>query len=152
MYNINLILTYDNPDVFLETDQVNDTEKEFIRNVIYRQELLNLFCLEEYNDASLNGAMYELYKIIKKNKMFKKNMLKLADGIMQTDMIAGLIVLYSYDYMHATHKCVSEYLETGKISLSNINNLETIINSSPQVSSPQVSLLQLNSPQLNCNN
>ena len=52
MYNTNVVCTYNTPEVFLETDNVTDREKTFIRDTIYRQELLDIFELEEYNEKS----------------------------------------------------------------------------------------------------
>jgi hypothetical protein len=49
MYDTNhLSMTYHTTEVFLETDEITDDEKDFIRNCIYRQELVNLFNLEEF--------------------------------------------------------------------------------------------------------
>ena len=39
----------------------------------------------------------------------------------------GLMLLFSYDYMYLTHICISEYLETGKISEDNMKRLENIL-------------------------
>ena len=48
---------------------------------------------------------------------------KAASKIMTEELQLGLCLLYSYDYMYLTHKCVSEYLNTGFISLDSIDNL-----------------------------
>jgi len=55
-------------------------------------------------------------------------MVKVASNYMSTDDVIGLMLLFSYDYMYLTHKCISEYLETGKISDDNMRSLENIIN------------------------
>ena len=43
MYNTKISCTYNTLEVFLDTDEVTEKEQEFIRDVIYRQELLNIF-------------------------------------------------------------------------------------------------------------
>ena len=63
MYDPTVICTYMDDDVFLETDEVTDAEKDFIRNCIYRQELLNAFSLDEYDDEAINKTVAELFPI-----------------------------------------------------------------------------------------
>jgi hypothetical protein len=57
--------TYHTADVFLETDQITEEEKDFIRNCIYRQELLNLFDLEEFDQKKITDKIQLLYEEIK---------------------------------------------------------------------------------------
>ena len=47
--------------------------------------------------------------------------------IFSNDIKNGLCILYSYDYMYLTHKCVSQYLDTGNISEENINLLKNFL-------------------------
>jgi hypothetical protein len=54
-------------------------------------------------------------------------MLKIAGRWLIEDEEIGLMMLYSFDFMYVTHKCVSEYLETSKISDINLNELKTLI-------------------------
>jgi hypothetical protein len=54
-------------------------------------------------------------------------MLKLAGNFMSIDEEFGLMVMFAYDYMYLTHICVSEFLETGKISEKNMWKLKSII-------------------------
>ena len=48
MYNTKYICTYNSDDIFLETDLLTDEEKEFIRDELYREDLLNIFIMNEY--------------------------------------------------------------------------------------------------------
>ena len=50
MYDTKFVCTYHTPEVFLDTDNVTEDEKEFIRNTIYRQELLYILGMDEYNE------------------------------------------------------------------------------------------------------
>ena len=54
-------------------------------------------------------------------------MRKLAGEVMSEDEEVGLIILFSYDFMYQSHKCISELLETNKISDENINLLKILI-------------------------
>jgi hypothetical protein len=70
MYDTKFVCTYHTPEVFLDTDNVTEDEKEFIRNTIYRQELLYILGIEEYNEAKINTVMNEIKQ---KNMMNSKN-------------------------------------------------------------------------------
>jgi len=128
MYDTKFVCTYHTPEVFLDTDNVTEDEKEFIRNTIYRQELLYILGMEDYNEAEINTAMNEIYNKTKGNDELKKCMNKLAGQFMKADEEFGLMLLFSYDYMYLTHICISELFETGKISDKNIGNLKKAIN------------------------
>ena len=54
-------------------------------------------------------------------------MIKLSGQFFNIDKEIGLMLMFSYDYMYLTHICVSELLDTGSISETNISNLRSII-------------------------
>ena len=127
MYDTKFECRYHKDDVFLETDDVTDEEKEFIRNILYKEDVLNIFLIDFNDDFEVfNMAINELYDKIKNFLPFKECMKKMAIMIMSEDEQAGLLVMYSYDYMYITHKCVSEYLERGTISDENMKMLSEI--------------------------
>ena len=128
MYNTQVVCTYNTPEVFLETDDITDDEKMFIRDTIYRQELLNIFCENDDNDDKLSIAINDLYKRVKYCEQLTKCMLKLAGKYMATNEEFGLMLLFSYDYMYLTHICICEFIETGTITDENISKLEKAIN------------------------
>jgi hypothetical protein len=129
MYNTDICCNYNTPEVFLEeeNDTLSDNDKIFIRNAIYRQELLNIFNLEEYNESNLNNALINLYSKINDCVELKECINKLSLYIHSNDELIGLMMLFSYDLMHITHKCICEYLETGKILPESINELKSAI-------------------------
>jgi hypothetical protein len=127
MYNTKVNCTYNTSEVFLETDEISDEEKQAIRDALYRQELLNVLGMEEFNADSMNKAIYELYQQISSCQELKECILKLLGRFMSTDEELGLMILFAYEYMYLTHACISEYLETGQISETNIRNLRAII-------------------------
>ena len=127
MYNTKFECRYHKDDVFLETDNVTYDEKDFIRNILYREDVLNIFLIDFNDDFEVfNNAINTLYDKIKFFLPFKECMKKMATMIMSEDEQAGLLLMYSYDYMYITHKCVSEYLETGTISDENMKLLSEI--------------------------
>ena len=109
MYDTTVTCTYMDEDVILESDGVNDDEASFIRSCIYRQELLNIFCLEEFDDSEINKQVGILYEKVKECDAFKRLLDKEEDGLM------GFILLYSYDFLYLTHPLICELLETGSI-------------------------------------
>lgn len=127
MYNTKFVCTYHTPEVFLDTDNITNEEKEFIRNTIYRQELLYVLGIEDYNELEINTAMNEIYNKAKENDELKKCMNKLAGQFMKADEELGLMFLFSYDYMYLTHICISELFETGKITDKSLSNLKNIL-------------------------
>jgi|UniRef100_A0A6C0AR80 hypothetical protein len=127
MYNTKVNCTYNTSDVFLETDKISDQEKEVIRDALYRQELLNILGMEEFNEDEMNKAIHELHEQISSCQELIECILKLSGRFMSTDEELGLMILFAYDYMYLTHACISEYLETEQISEKNIRNLRAII-------------------------
>ena len=127
MYDTTIVCTYNTEDVFLESDIISDEDKFFIRDAIYRQELLNIFGLSEYNEYDLNEAITELYDRIKGCDDITKCLNKAIDKFCLLDDIFGLVVMFSYEYMYLSHICIGEFLETGKVSKHHIQKLEEIL-------------------------
>ena len=127
MYDTKFECRYHKDDIFLETDQVNEYEKSFIRNFLYKEDILNIFFIEINDDFDVfANVISELYNRIQHSLPLTQCMKKMAAKIMSEDLQTGLCILYSYDYMYITHKCVSEYLETGTISDENMKLLSEI--------------------------
>ena len=68
MYNTKVVCTYHTEEVFKPSDNISDDEKEFIRDTIYRQELLNILGMSEFNEDEMNKAIHDLYERIKSFK------------------------------------------------------------------------------------
>ena len=127
MYNTKVICTYNTSDVFLETDKISEKEIEDLRDALYRQELLNILGMNEFNEDEMNKAINELHEKISGCQELKECIIKIVGRFMSTDEELGLMILFAYDYMYLTHLCISEYLETGKISETNMTNLRAVI-------------------------
>jgi hypothetical protein len=127
MCNTKIICTYNTDEIFEPTDKLTERDKEFVRDVIYRQELLNILELGDYNNAKIDNGFRTLYEKIKFYTPLQEIMRKLAGEVMSEDEEVGLIILFSYDFMYQSHKCISELLETNNISDENINLLKILI-------------------------
>jgi len=110
MYNTKVVCTYHLDDVFNEKDNISDTEKEFIRDAIYRQELLDILGIDEFNEDKMGKAFHELYLRIESFKELKECMQQMAARFLSEDVELGLMILFAYDYMYLTHACICEYL------------------------------------------
>jgi len=128
MYNTKFECRYHKDDVFLETDQLSENEKYIVRDILYKEDVLNIFSIDYYDDDfdKFSNVIDELYSKIKDCFPLKECMKKMAAKVMSEDLQCGLCILYSYDYMYITHKCVSEYLETGSLSEENMRLLGEI--------------------------
>jgi len=128
MYNTNYECRYHKDDVFLETDEVNEQEKDFIRDVLYREDLINIFDMEEDDTFDLfTSEITDVYQKIKHYEPLHNSIKKLASDLFTEDMETGFCILYSYHYMYMAHKCISEYLDKGFISEENIILLENLV-------------------------
>ena len=123
MYNTSVICTYNTSEVFLETDDITDDDKEFVRQTLYRQELLNILGIEDYDDEEINKVVHDAYERVKECCEIKKCIDKVLTYIMVPDEEIGFMLLLSYDYLYISHICISEFLETGKVSDDNIKIL-----------------------------
>lgn len=127
MYNTQYECRYHKNDIFLETDNVSDDEKEFIRTVLYREDLINIFVMNEDDEFDFS-IISELYNLVYKSTELMECMKIASAKILSEDEGSGLCILYSFDYMHFTHKCVASYLENGVISDYDLKNLKDILN------------------------
>jgi translation elongation factor EF-Ts len=138
MYNTKVVCTYNTPEVFLETDDITDDEKAFVRDIIYRQELLNVLNIDyenedNDNDDKISESVKELYNRVKDCTELRKCMVKVVEKhinvgkYMTNNEELGMMLLLSYDYMYLTHICISEYLDTGAISDDNMRKLDKAI-------------------------
>ena len=124
MYNITIQCRYHKEDVILDTDNVSEEEASFIRDYLYKEDVLLIFGLDfDDSEDGFNNGIMELYEKLKDQLEFKELMEKAAAMLFSTDLITGLCVLYSYDYMHLTHSCVCEYLKTGEMDVKSLKEV-----------------------------
>ena len=119
-YNAKYVCTYMDSNVFIETDEISDHERDFIRNCIYRQDILNIFELDDFEPDVINASIETIYDLIRYNSKFDNIIKYMGNG----DGLMGLTLLFSFDYLHLTHPCICEYIET---SNANTSELEKII-------------------------
>ena len=118
-YNINCETTYDkyikeNPD---------------LADVYYKNDLINIFNIDE--DSHIDMIQENIHKLYQKilpyinqNEKFKNILLFSASKIMSTDLEMGFMLLHSYDTLWIIHKATKEYINTGNISDSLLENIK----------------------------
>ena len=124
MYNTKYVCLYHININF--TEDMADYEIENIRDVLYREDIFNIFNISNFD--IFNTRIPELHRKLINHNKFKELMKTAAAMLFSEETEVGLCVLYSYDFMHLTHKCVCEYLDKGSISEENICLLNECIN------------------------
>jgi len=127
MYDSNYSCRYHREDVFLETDEANDYEKEFIRDYLYKEDILEIFNIENGDLSLLDKAIQYLYNEIKESPELNEVMMVVASMHNSVDPVIGLCVLYSFDFMNSAHICVSEYIKTKTINEENLETLQEVV-------------------------
>ena len=127
MYDLTYSCRYHREDVFLETDGANDYEKEFIRDYLYKEDLLEVFNIENGDISLLEKSIDDLYNEIKECAELNEVLLSVASTHNSIDPTIGLCVLYSFDFMNFTHICVSEYIKNKTIKVEKIASLQEAI-------------------------
>jgi hypothetical protein len=127
MYDTNVYCIYHKEDIFLDSDNLTLEQKDKIREDIYRNDLLNIFQLEEYNDELLGRALDDLYDKISTSDILIQYIIKLMEiyyGFSQ-DPKFGIIFLFTYENMYLFHPCIIDYLLHKEIRDENLSVLKS---------------------------
>ena len=102
-------------------------------DILYKNELLSAFNLEEFDETLLNTSISNLYKE-KVEKVegeteegIKSICKKVAEKLLTEDESIGFILLFSYEFFHITHFCMCEFLLTGNIKKENLELLMEVV-------------------------
>jgi len=125
MYNTKFICTY------------NSHSDTFLSDTCFRKDLLNIFEIYdldfEKHESEINDEVANIFEKIKTHKKFMKCIKKAQILFPITDEIVGLMSLMSYEFLHLTHPCISEFLEEGKISDEKIDALMNYLSSQIEI-------------------
>lgn len=124
-YNTQYKCNYNSPDIFKNLNVENiETEEEYnIREMLYRQDLLYIFDLEEFDDEKINHCIHQIYDKIKDNQDLDALLVKMAALFFSEDKEVGLMALFSFDYFYLLHPCLCDILENGKMINENLRKL-----------------------------
>ena len=127
-YNTKYVCSYNDSDVFLESELeiLNNHEKQFVRDALYRRDLCNIFKIDDqcFDEKAITNIINDLYANINGEKFLESCITKASSIFFSNDLEFGFLVLFSFDYLHLVHLCISEYIETGKIDDSNESLIE----------------------------
>ena len=140
MYKSNFTCTYSfyDPvlrDCYHKEDKFNLADvEEFtdMSELVYQAELLQVLNISatplysgnvEFNTEQI----LELYNHVKPNTQFIECVEKAKYHHSCEDLEIAFMVLFSYDYFFLTHRCVCDFLNTGKINDSHITALKNAI-------------------------
>jgi hypothetical protein len=128
-YNTNYICKYNN-NIFSkeEEETLSENEKYFVNDSLYRNDILNIFNIENFDEKEINNCINKIYEKIKNYDDLKPILKKLAGFFFSEDCELGILLMFSYDYLEHSHPCMCEFLETGKISDDKLNKLKDVIN------------------------
>ena len=123
-YNTKYVCSYNDSDVFLDSELeiLNDYEKNFVRDALYRRDLCNIFNIEDqcFDEKIITNMINALFKNINGEQFLESCITKISNKFFcNSDLELGFLILFSFDYLYLVHPCISEYIETDKISDSN---------------------------------
>jgi hypothetical protein len=127
-YNREYYCTY--PFIFelLKNDgdekEYTEEEKDMIQQISYKNDLLNIFFLSNANEEpEINECIQKQFYFVTHNSPEILNWcIELAKRYNSNYASLGFSLLFTYDYLHFTHTCISE-LMIGEISEITLQNL-----------------------------
>jgi hypothetical protein len=139
MYNTKMICTYYYYDAELKKkipcelvnlNLVVEQQPDDICDLIYQTDYLQLFGLVEFDYNVINAEMKKIYETdgVKTNVRLQECIKKAANMFLTEDLELGFMVLFSYDYLFATHLCICDVLENGSIQEKHLDLLRKLLN------------------------
>jgi hypothetical protein len=112
IYNPKHVISYHGADVFtLEEEAIlPERDKQFVRDVLYRHDLLSVLCLEEFDEARVNDSIQNLYEKCKQDPNIEREIKETMKTIETEDEIVAFMSLFSFDRLCETHLLISAIL------------------------------------------
>jgi hypothetical protein len=101
--------------MFSGKEDLTETDKLEIKDFIYREDLINAFGLEEFDERLINIEIEILYEQMKHITELHPILDVLAAKMMSTDRTIGFLILFSYDYFYLTHQIICGFINDNKI-------------------------------------
>jgi len=140
MYNTKMICTYFYYDAELKKkipseftdlnlDLQVDQKNGDICDLIYQSDYLQIFGLVEFDYNTINNEMKNIYETdgVKSNSKLQQCMKRAAAMFLSEDLDVGFMVLFSYDYLFATHLCICDVLKNGSIQEKHLDLLRKLV-------------------------
>lgn len=107
-------------DVNYHSTHVDDDE---LRDTLFRQQMLQFFKIEDYNETIIDIKIEQLKPIIESNDELKQLSIKFSNIMLQEKFDIGIIMFFAYDYFHDTFLLLKEFLLENKINKNIYDNL-----------------------------
>ena len=92
----------------------NDVKEEAEQDRLYQKDMLGVFGIDTFEDTAINESIADLYERVKDIAELQECMKNYASLFLSEDPLTGLMVMFSFDYMHTTHQCMVGYLENNQ--------------------------------------
>jgi hypothetical protein len=118
----------DDKKMFSGKEDLTENAKLEIKDFIYREDLINAFGLEEFDERLINIEIENLYEKMSHLTVLDNILDTLAAKMMSTDRSLGFLILFSYDYFYLTHQIICEFLENNTINDDKVAELTSVVN------------------------
>jgi len=136
-YCTDLIITYNYYDDFfhesnllhnIDLSIIDEEDKTpYVCDFLYKSELVGAFKLETFCPVTITDCIKELHDRMSECSEFAECMKIGCEKIFSEDDYCGLVLLFSYDYFFATHRCICEYLAEGRIKSETLAFLKNLL-------------------------
>ena len=111
-YDKDYICCYNNTDVFTEEEIkiLTEDDKMFVRDALYRQDLLNIFCLEIFDDDKILFTVRRIFESVKNEKIIQTLIDSVQEIQFQEDNLLKFMSLFSYEHLYKTHQIISNLI------------------------------------------
>jgi hypothetical protein len=109
-YDKSYVCCYNNTDVFTEEENnlLTERDKLFVRDVLYRQDLLNIFYLETFDDALILSSVSRIFELVKNNIIIQTLIKSIV--FLNEDELVRFMTLFSFERLHETHSIIKKCL------------------------------------------
>jgi hypothetical protein len=111
-----------NFDMNVNYQSINVDDDE-IRDTLFRQQVLQFFKIEDYNEPIIDIKINHLKPIIERNEKLKELSIKFSNIMLQDKFDIGIIMFFAYDYFQDSFLLLKEYLSENKINKDIYDNL-----------------------------
>ena len=109
-YDKNYVCCYNNEDVFTEEENniLTENDKTFVRDVLYRQDLLNIFCLENFEDEIILSSVSRIFELVKNEPTIRTLINSINEK--EEDSLLMFMTLFSFENLHKNHPIICVFV------------------------------------------
>jgi hypothetical protein len=127
-YDTSIVLTYYEckkpPNLTGKYDELDFMNDEDYSDLVFRDEFLNVFKMDSYDDDVINSTTELVYNVCnQKYPEFIEICMKNAAQNMSEDPLLGFMMFFSYDYFHIVHKFICSSCKDEECNLEESFNL-----------------------------